>query len=511
MKKICRMFFSRYAISAIAILIQVAVMVYLFITAAAEGFYISLASMLLSIFAFLSLVNKETNPEYKIPWSFIILTLTPVGAILYFLFYKRKLTKKETKRLRSVFGRMRRTSLSYDGLSELIKTDPGAAGKARLILNNDVLAGVYDKTESVIFNTGEDYFASLKKDLSEAKKYIFLEYFIISEGKLWTEIHEILKEKAKEGVEVRLLYDDVGCMKTLPSRYERTLRCDGIKAYRFSRVSPRVSSIHNNRDHRKICIIDGKYGYTGGVNIADEYANYIVRCGYWKDGGIRLSGDSVLGLLKLFLSLWDLTVGTDSDYKSLSESVIPAEKPDGGYYIPFGSGPSPIYRRSVGEDVFRTLINQAEKYVYITTPYLIIDHDLTEALVGAAMRGVDVRIITPNIPDKKYIKIMTKSAYPELSSSGVKIYEYIPGFIHEKTLICDDKYLVVGTINFDYRSFVHHFEDAVLICSSPIIPRQREEFKKTLKICERVDFALTRLTFTEWIFKIGMRIFAPLL
>ena len=511
MKKICRMFFSRYAISAIAILIQVLAVVYLFVTAASAGFYISLASMLFSIIAFLSLVNRETNPEYKIPWSFIILALTPAGAVLYFLFYKRKLTRKETKRLKKVFGRMRRTSLSDDSFNELVKADPAAEGKARLILKGDVLAGVYGKTESVIFNTGEDYFVSLKKDLKEAEKYIFLEYFIINEGRLWSEIHEILKDKVKEGVEVRLLYDDVGCMKTLPSRYERTLRREGILAYRFSRVSARVSSIHNNRDHRKICIIDGKYGYTGGVNISDEYANYTVRCGYWKDGGIRLSGDAVLGLLKLFLSLWDLTAGTDSDYKSLAESVTLSEKSDGGYYIPFGSGPSPIYRRSVGEDAFRTLINQAQRYLYITTPYLIIDHDLTEALVGAAMRGVDVRIITPGIPDKKNIKIMTKSSYPALSSAGVKIYEYIPGFIHEKNLICDDKYLVIGTINFDYRSFVHHFEDAVLICSSPVITEQREAFKKTLRVSERVDFALTRLTFTEWIFKIGMRIFAPLL
>ena len=209
MKKICRMFFSRYAISAIAILIQVMAVVYLFVTAASAGFYISLASMLFSVIAFLSLVNRETNPEYKIPWSFIILALTPAGAILYFLFYKRKLTRKETKRLKTVFGRMRRTGLSGDSFNELVKADPAAEGKARLILKGDVLAEVYGKTESAIFNTGEDYFVALKKDLKEAEKYIFLEYFIINEGRLWSEIHEILKNKVREGVEVRLLYDDV--------------------------------------------------------------------------------------------------------------------------------------------------------------------------------------------------------------------------------------------------------------------------------------------------------------
>ena len=511
MKKICRVFFSRYALSALAIVLQVAVMIYLFIFATSSRLYISLASMLLSVVAFLSLVNRETNPEYKIPWSFIILTLTPAGAILYFLFYKRKLTRKETKRLRCAVSRMRRRGLVSEECISLSRIDSQAAGKANLILKDDALADVYRGTSSRLFTTGEEFFESFVRDISEAKDYIFLEYFIIGEGELWSKIHSILKTKAEAGVDVRLLYDDFGCMRTLPSRYERTLRKEGIQAYRFSRVSARVSSIHNNRDHRKICVIDGKYAYTGGVNIADEYANIISRFGYWKDGGIRIEGQAVLGFVKLFLSNWDLTVGCISDYQRFVDTVSCAESPDGGFYIPYGSGPAPIYRTSVGKNVFMTLINQAEKYVYFTTPYLIIDYDLTEALRSAAIRGVDVRIITPGIPDKKRVKIMTKSSYPKLIEAGVKIYEYIPGFIHEKTFICDDKYAVVGTINFDYRSFVHHFENAVLMYSTPTVEVALNDFKKTLTISDRVSFEHTSLSFVEWIFKIGMRIFAPLL
>jgi cardiolipin synthase len=216
-------------------------------------------------------------------------------------------------------------------------------------------------------------------------------------------------------------------------------------------------------------------------------------------------------MLKLFLSTYDFTSRSISDYERIFAGVKPSENPDGGYYIPFGSGPAPIYKRPVGKNAFLNIINQAKESVFITTPYLIIDYDLTEALRGAAMRGVDVRIITPGVPDKKRIKIMTKSSYPKLIEAGVKIYEYIPGFIHEKTFVCDDKYAVVGTVNFDYRSFVHHFENAVLMYSTPTVGEVLKGFNNNLSISDRVSFEHTKLSFVEWIFKIGMRIFAPLL
>ena len=511
MKKICRVFFSRYAISALLIVLQVLVVAALFLGAAASRYHIAALAMMFSFGAFLNLVNRDTNPEYKIPWSFIILALPPVGAILYFCFYQRKLSRQEVSRLRRSVSGMRRNMLASDGTEKLYSESQKAAGMARAILNDDPLAEVYSASSSRFFATGEDFFDAFIEDISSAKKYIFLEYFIIDEGELWSRVHRILTEKAAAGVDVRLLYDDVGCMKTLPSYYERTLRKEGIRAYRFSRVSARVSSIHNNRDHRKICVVDGVCAYTGGVNIADEYINRITRFGYWKDGGVRLSGDSVKGLLKLFLSAWELTTGEFSDSDRQLLDRIGTSESDGGYYLVYGSGPAPIYPRSNGKNVFLNIINQAERYVYITTPYLIIDYDLTEALRSAAMRGIDVRIITPGIPDKKRIKIMTKSSYPYLIESGVKIYEYSRGFIHEKTLVSDDKCAVVGTINLDYRSLVHHFEDAVWMWGSPTVDVALREIKKTLSDSERVGFEHTRLRFTEWIFKMGMRIFAPLL
>ncbi len=511
MKKICRLIFSRYMISALAIILQVALMAYVFVSAAAGRVVFVIFDIIFSLAAFLHLVNRDTNPEYKIPWSFIILATPPVGACLYYLLYQRKLTRREVKRLKTAFTKMRRAGLVDTECESLIALDRSAGGKARAILAEDPLAEVYRGTSSRFYATGEEYFADFISDLRSAESYIFLEFFIIDEGELWSEIHEILKEKARSGVEVRLLYDDVGCMRKLPSRYEKILRKEGINAYRFSKVSPRVSSIHNNRDHRKICVIDGAVGYTGGVNIADEYVNKIVRFGYWKDGGIRLRGDAVKGLLKLFLSGWDLTCGTESDYRSYLDGVRSAVPSDGGYYIPYGSGPAPIYKRYIGKNVFLNLINQADKYIYFTTPYLIIDYDLTEALRSAAIRGVDVRMITPGIPDKRRVNIMTKSSYPYLIEAGVKIYEYVPGFIHEKTLVSDDKYAVVGTINFDYRSLVHHFEDAVWMYNTPTVKTAYNEFMKTLEVSERVDFELSRLSFTEWIFKMVARIFAPFL
>jgi cardiolipin synthase len=300
-------------------------------------------------------------------------------------------------------------------------------------------------------------------------------------------------------------------MKTLPHYYEYTLRAEGIKAYRFGKVSPRISSVHNNRDHRKICVIDGRVGYTGGVNIADEYVNERSRFGHWKDGGIRLSGDAVRGLIKGFLSSWDYTARSISDYERFISSVATADDADGGFYIPFGSGPTPIYRRPVGKNVFLNIINQSRKFIYITTPYLVIDYELTESLCNAAKRGVDVRIITPGIPDKKKIKVMTKSSYPHLLDSGVKIYEYTPGFIHEKTFIADDKYGVIGTINLDYRSLVHHFENAVWMYRTPSVKAAAEAFRETLKVCEEIDGQKAKLHFSEWVVRNAIKFFTPLM
>ncbi len=512
MRKLCRILFSRYSISALIILGEILLITYVILGATAIFTYIVIAlALLVNLITVVSIVNRDANPEYKVTWSVVVLCLPLLGAFLYAIFYHRRITKKEERLLKGIFAEMNSRRLDNSAFYMMRRRSPLAAGKARAIMNDDPTAELYGQSSSTFFGTGEKYFESMILDLREAKSFIFLEYYIVETGKLWNEIHAILRAKVKEGVEVRVMYDDFGCMPTLPRNYEYKLRSEGIQAHRFSPISPKMSSVHNNRDHRKICVIDGRVAYTGGVNIADEYVNVIERFGHWKDGGIRLCGMVVRGLLKQFLTNWDLTAKTVSAYDTYLSLVKPSAYDDGGYYLPFCSGPAPIYKRPAGKNAFLNLINQARNYVYITTPYLVIDYDLTEALCNAALRGVDVRIITPGIPDKKNIKIMTRSAYPHLMKSGVKIYEYTPGFIHEKCFACDDKYAVVGTINFDYRSLVHNFENAVWMYASPTCLSVKEEFLLTQRRSERVDEKTSKLSFIDWVTRNGIRLFAPLM
>ena len=513
MRKLYRFLFSRYTLSAVVILLSLLlVWAFLSFMYAYSLFFYALLTVV-DIIVVISIINRETNPEYKLPWLFIALIVPLFGAALYIIFYSRKLSGRETKLLKRIHLSATSASAAVradeqaESLSLLGAESTHALGKVRAILSGDPSAELYRDTESKYYPLGELMLQDMLSDIESAEKYIFLEYFIIDDGVMWNSIYQRLVEKAHAGVDVRVLYDDIGCMKTLPARFPKKLWNDGIKCQRFAKVTPRVSAIHNNRDHRKILAIDGKVAYTGGVNIADEYINEVERFGHWKDGGICVSGDAAIGFVKLFLSAWDFTTGSVSNY---SDYFIELSS-DGGYYIPFGTGPLPIYSRSVGKDVFINLINQAERYVYITTPYLIIDYALTDALKCAALRGVDVRIITPTIPDKKGIKVMTKSSYPTLMESGVRIFEYLPGFIHEKLMVVDDLYAVVGTINLDYRSLVHHFEDGLWMYNTPTVMVIKEEFLKTVSVSDEIDESEARLTFFEKLVKIFIRLFAPLL
>ena len=499
------------------ILISLSLVWFLLYFASSYSLFFYVFLTIFNILAVVSIINREANPEYKIPWLVITLLIPLFGAALYLIFYSRKLSKKEARLL----GKINQSARAAEGegysekerihLSTLMEEGTDAFGKVRALLDGDPLATLYRASQSRYYPLGENMYLDMLRDIEGAQKYIFLEYFIVEEGKMWDEIYSRLKEKAREGVDVRVLYDDIGCMKTLPSSFPKKLSSVGIKCRRFSKVTPRVSAIHNNRDHRKILVIDGKTAYTGGVNIADEYINAVTKYGHWKDGGVRVTGDAALGFVKLFLSSWDFTVGGVSDYSEYFPLEDSDDIGDGGYYVPFGTGPLPIYRRSVGKDAFINLINQAKRYVYITTPYLIIDYSLTEALKCAAHRGVDVRIITPGIPDKKRIKVMTKSSYPTLMESGVGIFEYLPGFIHEKLMVVDDLYAVVGTINLDYRSLVHHFEDGLWMYNTPTVEEIKTEFMNTLSVSDEIDEREARLTPYEKIVKVLIRLFAPLL
>ncbi len=512
MRKLCRVVFSRYFLSALIILTELVLLFYLLSFTYGYSHFFITALVLLEIGCFLSLITRNTSPEFKVSWL-LVMAVPLFGSVLYLLFYSRKVSKKEAKLMMKIAENI--DTVCHDrennpALAEL-SADPSAYGKARAILCDDLETSVYKNTESTFFAGGEEMYESMLHDIEAADRFIFLEYFIIEEGIMWDSIHEILKRKVLEGVEVRVLYDDIGCMKTLPAKYAKRLNAEGIKCLRFFPVNPRITSSHNNRDHRKILIVDGKIGYTGGINIADEYINKVKRFGHWKDGGIRLCGDAVTGLMKLYLSMWDFSLGRASDISKYFEKDGALNIEKAGYYIPFGSGPSPIYLRPAGKNVLLNIINQAERYVYITTPYLIIDYDLTESLRNAALRGVDIRIITPAKADKKLIKIMTKSSYSYLMEAGVKVYEYTPGFIHEKTVVSDNLYAVVGTINLDYRSLTHHFENAVWMYKCDTVPYIKEKFLETVSVSAEVDIKDARLNPVERFFRNLLIVFAPLL
>ena len=540
MRKIFRIFISRYALSAVFILAELALIAYLAFYAYAYSFLFVLFASVVNLLVVLSLINKDTNPEFKLTWLAVVVLIPLLGGALYITFYSRRLTARESKYLKTLTGDMSECeenngnrARSLGVLGKLSRVSELGAGNALSIMKDDLEAEVYTNCKTDYYPSGETFFEALLEALKSAEKYIFLEYFIVADGKMWSAIHEIILEKAKCGVEVKMLYDDIGSMSTVSADFDKKLTKEGISCYRFAKIKPKFSASYNNRDHRKICVIDGKTAFTGGINIADEYINEKKRFGHWKDGGVRVVGAAAEGFARLFLIMYDFTSGIKSDYyaylpnkeKTLLQDEASetngggeGKAPDGshifekiGFVIPFGSGPAPAYPEPVGKNALMNIINASKKYLYITTPYLIIDYDLTEALRCASKRGVDVRIITPARADKKIVKIMTKSSYPYLIKAGIRIFEYTPGFIHEKLVVSDDLFAVVGTINFDYRSLVHHFEDALWIFNDPSVKEIRDSFMQTESVSLEILPSEAKLNLTEKIIRTLIRIFAPLL
>ena len=479
-KKLLRAITSRYFISLLFIILELLSIFYLqrYLNDYLLIFYI--VSYIISVLTLLFIINSKTIPETKLPWMLIILVFQPFGALLYIILGRRLITKKEKKFL-SKLNKDKSNLFKIDtSVLETLKEIDLETYQKAYALSNDSLNSLCDKTTSKYYKCGEEFFDELLKELKNAKKYIFMEYFIVEDGVMWDEILSILKSKVNDGVEVRFLYDDIGCLLTLPVNYFKRLRSYGIKANCFAKFNGRANSSHNNRSHRKLTIIDGGIAYTGGINLADEYINKNDRLGYWKDSIIELRGKGVNELLKIFLFDWDLNDGNLSnleDYLCYDNDI----KSD-GYYLPFGTGPRPIYIADIAENTYLNLINQAKDYIYITTPYLIIDSELSNALINASKRGVNVVIITPHIPDKKIVYALTKNSYIPLIKAGIKVYEFTPGFMHAKNFICDDLYAVCGTINFDYRSFIHHYENAVWMYKTSCIKDMKEDFENTIKV-----------------------------
>ncbi len=455
----------------------------------------------------IKIVASDSNPDYKVPWLLVVLLIPVAGFMLYFMFYSRTLQKKFIKRLNEMKSH---TYKQDDGklLNTLHKENPTAAAQAQMLMGV-ADTHLFTDTKQEYFPLGEDMHRRLLDDLERAENFIYMEYFIIEEGKFWSSILNILKVKAASGVEVKVLYDDIGCMATLPGNYHKILKSYGIEATPFSRLRGNADREFNNRSHRKITVIDGKIGYTGGVNIADEYINETVKYGHWKDTAIRLEGAAVWELTKLFLVDFGINVQKTPIIRDDLYPTVPIK--EDGYIIPFGDGPNPIYERRVGKSVIQNMLSAATNYAWMTSPYLIIDNDLCTDLENAALRGVDVRIIVPHIPDKKLVFGMTQSFYHRLMAAGVRIYEYEPGFIHAKSYLVDDKYAMIGTINLDYRSLVHHFENGVWMYGCQCIGDLKADMEDTLNKSIEVNSDTLKTNLLQRFIRAVVRLFAPML
>ncbi|MDO4942359.1 MAG: cardiolipin synthase [Lachnospiraceae bacterium] len=510
LKKFIKFLFGRLAIGTLLLAIQFYWLFYFLFSLGNHSEEISVILNIISILAVIYIINKDENPAYKLAWVVFILLLPILGGTMYLYVGN----KRPARHLRKVLDKeMEETKdlLKQDDqvLKELEIKDPSAARQSRYIAE---YAGfpIYQNSRVEYFSNGESCYERVLEELKKAEHYIFMEYFIVKEGSMLDEILEILKEKVKQGVEVRFMYDDVGCISELDTSFCKEMQSYGISCMQFNAFIPIVSTAWNNRDHRKILVIDGNTAFTGGFNIADEYVNRIERFGYWKDSGVMVQGEAVWNMTVMFLSLWDPLYKLKEDYR-MYYPTVPASRFSGenGFVQPYSD--TPLDSETVGRNIYFNMIGSATRYLYITTPYLILDNELVTALCLAAKRGVDVRIITPGIPDKKMIFFVTQSYFYQLISAGVKIYSYTPGFIHAKNVVCDGKIASVGTVNWDYRSFYLHFECGVFFTHAEAIEAIYRDFMETIEESHLVTLKECTKPLLIGVMQSILRVFAPLL
>ena len=422
------------------------------------------------------ILNSRDDVDVKLTWAVVVAVLPLLGAVLY-TFVHFDLGNRVNRKL------MRKSlQASRPFLPEGITADGPELLPIARYLETHANAPAFSNTDVTYYPLGEDMFGALLPELEKAEKYIFLEFFLVSEGYMWNSILEVLKRKASEGVDVRFLYDGMNAFTNLPYNYPRELEKLGIRCKMHAPVRPFISTHYNFRDHRKILVIDGHTAFTGGINLEDRYINIGSPFGHWKDTAVMLKGDGARGFTHLFLQMWNATERTP-DFSPCPEKASHSVNGT-GCVIPYGY--SPMDGEQVGEQVYLHMINRANDYLYIMTPYLIPDEQLINALCFAAKRGVDVRLILPGIPDKRSIFALSRSFYRQLTESGVRIYEYTPGFVHAKVCLSDDLHAVVGTVNLDYRSLRHHFECAAYLYDVPALGDIREDFRQTQARCRRI-------------------------
>lgn len=505
--KIIKSIYSRIVIIGIVVLLELLSLYLLLRNFYAQTAWIEAVLKIISIFLVVGIANYSKHLSFDIFWMIMIIVSPVFGTTLYLLIGADQITNKTHKSLLMESDKAdkyyQQDKQEYEAALTLNNT---YKGQIEYIVNNAHFP-IYANDNVKYFELGDNGFPCMIEELLNAKKFIFLEYFIIEDGIMWQKIINILEDKVKQGVEVRVMYDDVGSVMTVPSTFVNELKKKGIKCISFNRLNPIVSIVVNHRDHRKILVIDGKVAFTGGINIADEYINQKKKYGHWKDNVIRVAGNAVWSFTVLFLTNWNAISRENEDYEKYH--VISTNKKTKGYIAPYGD--MPFDDESVGQNVYLNILHQAKDYCYIMTPYLIIDSDMKSALIMAKKRGVDIRIITPGIPDKKIIWKITKSYYPELLREGIKIYEYTPGFVHAKVFISDDVIATVGTINLDYRSLYLHFENGLFLYYVDEIKKIKDDFIKTIEQCHEIQNEDIHTSFLRGFILSLIRLFSPML
>lgn len=445
--------------------------------------YVALFTSLLALVMVLRIYGTHINAAFKFCWAVLILIFPVFGLCLYFLCGRSGATRIMRRRFEAVDAWLD-GALVQDAalLDQLGRQDLAIANQCRYICNHGKYP-IYQNTDVEFYADAALGLTAQLEALGAAERFIFMEYHAIEDSQSFHRIRDILAEKAAQGVDVRLFYDDMGSIGFLNRSFIRKMEALGIQCRVFNPLLPVLNVVMNNRDHRKITVVDGRVGFTGGYNLADEYFNLTQPYGHWKDTGIKLTGDAVRSLTVMFLEMWNAERRTDAccdcflsqpDYRSVEQ----------GYVQPYAD--SPLDQECTGENVYLNLIKNAKRYVYFTTPYLIIDDEMQRELTLAAQRGVDVRIITPGIPDKKVVFQTTRSYYAGLARRGVRIYEYTPGFIHAKQAVCDGESAIVGTINLDFRSLYLHFENGCYLYNCSAVADIKSDFDQTFPLCSEV-------------------------
>ena len=505
--KIIKALFSRAAFMVLMVIIEISVITSIFIFFGEQAEWIDIVLRIISLLIILWIIKNSRHLSSDMMWLVLIVLFPVAGSAIYLLIGADLFLSRTFRNIIvSTSGAKKYYQQDPAVLENMKKEAPDICGQFRYISK---YAGFpfYENTDFSYYKLADEGYPVMLEEMKKAEKFIFLEYFIIEPGIMWNGMLEILEQKVKEGLDVRVMYDDIGSFMTLSYKYARTLEEKGIKCIPFNRINPILGAIMNHRDHRKIMVIDGKTAFSGGANLADEYINVKKIHGHWKDNIIRIKGKAVWSYTVMFLTHWNALRKTDEDFTVFRAEAEPGKKD--GYIAAYGD--TPLDADITAQNIYMGILNETAEYCYIMTPYLIIDTELINGLILAAQQGNDVRIITPGIPDKKIVWWITRSYYRQLIEGGVKIYEYSPGFVHSKVFVSDDRVATVGTVNLDYRSLYLHFENGTYLYGSEKVKEIRQDFLETCEKCHEVSWEESRNGFIAEFLLSVLRIFAPMM